>query len=130
MMSEAHGHEILSALIDREPVDPDRLARVLEDADARAMLVDFVRLRAALDHGEPSAAASPTARTLMGLRGGVGTWWLGSAAALVLLAAGVGGGVWLGERLTEERPPLPSRVVQFVPGVDWNPSQGGGHGGL
>jgi hypothetical protein len=39
--------EVLSALIDREPVDPDVLARVLDEPDGRAMLVDFVRVRLA-----------------------------------------------------------------------------------
>ena len=38
-------YTVLSALIDREVVDPDALAIALEDPDGRARLVDFVRLR-------------------------------------------------------------------------------------
>jgi hypothetical protein len=49
--------EVLSALIDREPVDPDVLARVLEEPEGRAMLVDFVRVRAAVNADEPEEAA-------------------------------------------------------------------------
>jgi hypothetical protein len=111
---------VLSALIDREPVDADQLALVLEDSEARALLVDFVRLRQTLAADEdelasfaPPAHASPlrVRRVLRPL-----------AAALLLSAAGAGG-VWLGERREQERPPTPSRVIAYTPGVDWNPRQ-------
>ena len=45
--------DVLSALIDREPVDPDVLARVLEEPANRALLVDFVRTRARVQQDEP-----------------------------------------------------------------------------
>ena len=37
--------ETLSAFVDGETVDLDRLALALEDAEARRALVDFARLR-------------------------------------------------------------------------------------
>ena len=47
---------VLSALMDRERVDPDELALVLEDQDARHLLVDFVRLRVAIAADADEAA--------------------------------------------------------------------------
>jgi hypothetical protein len=45
--------------------------------------------------------------------------WLARAALILLpLLAGAAGGAWFVE-LRESRPPTPSRVVQFVAGVDW-----------
>jgi hypothetical protein len=102
--------QILSALIDREPVDADVLARVLEEPANRALLVDFVRLRAATDAGEPGAwewrppvgvAASP------GRRGPA--WWR-AVAAVLLVAFGMGAGWWLS---AHEAPPAPDRIVRF-----------------
>lgn len=112
------GREVLSALIDREAVDPDVLAWLLEDREARALLVDFVRLREAVaaDEDDP-AQASIEAAALRTQRGWAG-WWRAAAAAL-LLTGGAGGGFWLGERLAEDGPPDPARIVEFKPGVDW-----------
>jgi hypothetical protein len=110
---------VLSALLDREAVDPDELARVLEAPEARALLVDFVRLRRELaidlDDGVHALAigVTPVARTSQGAR------WLRPLAAALLLTAAGAGGMWLGEQRREDRPPQPSRVVSFTPGVDW-----------
>jgi hypothetical protein len=112
-------HAVLSALIDRETVDADELARVLEEPAARALLVDFVRLRQAINADDLAAEplfaprpAAPTPRRLL----------RPLAAALLVAGAGLGG-LWLGERRDQERPPTPSRVVSFTPGVDWNQQQ-------
>lgn len=115
MTSDAR--ELLSALIDREPVDPGVLAEVLEDRDARAMLVDFVRLRglvaADADRGSPEVGRRPTPR----VRTTQPRWLAVAAAALLSVAAA---GWWLLERAADhEVPPAPSRVVQFERGVDW-----------
>jgi len=111
-MTDTETSELLSALLDREPVDPDRLAALLEDPDARALLVDFVRLRSALrDDGldvgkvEPSRAIPrrTIARPLLAV-----------AAALLLVAAGA----LIGTRLStdaDDRPPEPTRVVRLQP---------------
>jgi hypothetical protein len=112
--------EVLSALIDREPVDADVLARVLEDPANRRLLVDFVRLRAAAQAEMPGEAewqpaAVVTARQSRVVAGP----WARAAAALLLVGAGAGGGAWVHEYATRERPPEPDRVVEFNTGVDW-----------
>ena len=56
-MTMSDAREVLSALIDREPVDPDVLAALLEEAANRRLLVDFVRLRAAVRTDEDEGAA-------------------------------------------------------------------------
>lgn len=112
--------ELLSALIDREPVDPDVLARVLEKPKPRTLLVDFVRLRASLlddEHEVPAERRAAPIPTASGRR--FGRTWMRVAAALVLVAA-ASGGLWVRAWLTEDRPPTPARVVEFQPGVDWH----------
>ena len=106
--------ELLSALIDREPVDPDSLAAALDDPEARRALVAFARVRAELhapvpgenewlaSHRAPSTA--PSWRH---------PWRLAAAAAL--LAAGVGAGVFAERYAAADRPPEPTRVVQLDP---------------
>jgi hypothetical protein len=106
---------LLSALIDREPVDADRLGEVLETPAGRALLVDFVRLRV-LVREEPPGAAVAWARVRaehvphrIVLR---------TAAAVVVFAVGLAGGAWW-KNSQEAQPPAPHRVVQFEPGVEW-----------
>ena len=106
---------VLSALMDREPVDPDALSATINTAEGRAALVDLVRLRtlvaAELD-SEPAIQAQRSSAVI-----GSGAWrWV--AAALIPFAVGLGGGYWWRVR-AESRPPTPTRIVQFVPGVDW-----------
>jgi len=105
---------VLSALIDREPVDPGALAAALEDPAARAELVDFVRLRNRL--GEELADEEPAAHARAPSRAKA---WLARAAMVLLsLTAGTAAGaLWVEWR--ESRPPEPDRIVRFVPGVDW-----------
>ena len=107
---------LLSALIDREDVDPDALALALDDPAGRAQLVDFVRLRVRV-HDElmdPPAAAPALGRRHSSPR----MWTVRAALVLLPLALGAAGGAWWVER-RESQPPTPTRVVQFVPGVDW-----------
>lgn len=106
---------VLSALIDREIVDPDALASALDAPDGRALLVDFVRLRALVAADVDAEITQPSAAfATQRFR----TGWKLVAAAMVPLVLGLGGGYWWRER-AESRPPTPSRIVQFVPGVDW-----------
>ena len=101
--------EVLSALIDREAVDPAVLARVLEQPANRQMLVDFVRLRAALpEHEQASGAGWVSPAPSRGR-------WLRVAAVFALLAAGGAGGAWLESYTTRDRPPEPDRVVRLQP---------------
>lgn len=112
---------VLSAFLDHEPVDPDALAAALDDPEARAALVDFVRLRQGLGPASEALPASlqtlrrrPVVRT-MALR------WSAAAALLVLVfLAG-----WMAPRPAGDTrgvtaPPDPVRVEKFVPGVDWS----------
>lgn len=114
---------IISALVDQEPVDPDALVKALEDPDARAALVDFVRLRR-----EVAAAPEPIPTSLATLRRppfgrAMAIRWSAAAALLVLVfLAG-----WMAPRpfgsvlqISEAAPPQPARVEKFVPGVDWS----------
>jgi hypothetical protein len=106
--------EVLSALIDRETVDPDTLARVLEDPAGQRALVDFVRLRVAtLADDSPIPVWQPTPRTPPRF------WsqraWARAAAILLLCVAAAGGGAWIQRYVSRERPPVPARVVQFDP---------------
>jgi hypothetical protein len=117
-MTTDERYAVLSALIDREPVDPDQLAAALDDRAGRQVLVDFVCLRAKVarehdaDEEGPRGHVAPASRMRA-------TRFLQLAAAILLpLALGLGGGYWW--RLREQgRPPTPTRVLQFVPGVDW-----------
>jgi hypothetical protein len=119
--------EILSALIDREAVDADELARVLEQPRARSLLVDFVRLRAMLSHDSQRSHENETTVGTGGLRRQA-QWsvhpliqgrWGHAAAAAMLTAAGLSVGVWLGHRQVDGGPPTPIHTVQFQPGVEW-----------
>ena len=114
--------EVLSALIDREPVDPDVLAHLLEDPSNRALLVEFVRLRAALHNAsEPGVPDLMATDHLAGLaQDTAGATvalppWLRVAAMVLLLVLGAGGGAWLQYHWSIERPPQPDRIVRLEP---------------
>jgi hypothetical protein len=107
--------DVLSALIDREPVDPDALAEALADPEGRARLVDFIRLRARVT---ADGASDEGPRFVVRDRSRMKTWSVRAALVLLPLVVGAAGGAWYVERM-DSRPPTPDRVVQFVPGVDW-----------
>jgi hypothetical protein len=110
-MTEHAVHELLSALLDREPVDPGALAATLEDAEARALLVDFVRLRAVL---QPDGLDAPAVTSPPPVRRTPARAMLQLAAAVLLVALGA----LAGHRLSPgdvEPPPEPTRVVPLVP---------------
>ena len=113
-MTTEERFEVLSALLDREAVDPDALARALDDPAGRAQLVDFARLRArvqlefSVGDPIPSRSRPSSARR-----------WLARVALVLLpLSLGLVGGAWWVEQ-RDMRPPTPDRVVRLVPGVDW-----------
>jgi len=108
---------VLSALIDREPVDADALALALDEPEGRQVLVDFIRLRGAVI--SELDTDKQTSLPLVHAKGaGVLRLWRLAAMVLLPLMVGVGGGYWWRER-EQRRPPTPTRVIQFVPGVDW-----------
>ena len=107
--------EMLSALMDREPVDPGALARALDDPEARHALVAFATLRQRLHApapGEQAWLAGPVQRLAAASRPG-GRWRLAAAAAL--LVAGLGAGIGAERYRAQQRPPEPTRVVQLDP---------------
>lgn len=118
-MTSDERHAVFSALIDREDVDPDALAVALDDPAGRALLVDFVRLRVELQHEDGGAADADSNRALPPGRSHVRMWRL-VATLLLPLAIGLASGWWIGDRSRQERPPTPTQVVSFTPGVDWN----------
>ena len=110
-MTISESHDVLSALLDREPVDPDQLAALLERAEARALLVDFVRLRAAL-HPE-AGETRPVLSALTPPRRTAARPLFQIAAAVLLVALGA----LAGSQLTPgegDAPPEPTRVVPLV----------------
>jgi hypothetical protein len=113
--------EILSALLDGEPVDPALLAASLEDADARAALVDFVRLREAARSDDSPLPASLQRLRQTGRSHRVIRY---AAAAAVLVLMFVAGLLTPRPGRTDpagtDEPPQPTRVEKFEPGVDWH----------
>lgn len=103
--------EVLSALLDREAVDADALALVLEEAAHRRLLIDFVRLRAALYEPAvdvPPVTSPPPARRRP---------WRTAAAALVLAGMSGTAGAWFAGTVVrgDDDPPEPTRVVRLEP---------------
>jgi hypothetical protein len=108
-MNESDSRELLSALLDREPVDAGALATILEDREARALLVDFVRMRSAF--AEPAAVPQLTPRAAARSRT-VARMAFQIAAALLLVTLGA----FVGRRLAAsdpDAPPEPTRVVKL-----------------
>jgi negative regulator of sigma E activity len=107
--------ELLSALMDREAVDPDALALALEDAEARRALVAFASVRQALHVPAPGEAEwlAAHAPRVAASRRHTDRWRLVAAAAL--LVAGLGAGVVAERYRSQQRPPEPSRIVQLDP---------------
>ena len=120
--------EVLSALLDGEPVAPDVLAAALLAPGAREALVDFAGLRAELgaDDSRPSPGLYRAMDRVFGRhRGHVRPVWrlMQSAAAVVVLVLAALGAMSLRTRFYgrgPEEPPLPTRIIQFTPGVDWH----------
>ena len=106
--------ELLSALIDREPVDPDALAVALDNPEARGALVAFARVRAELHAPVPGEREWMATRQVPGAAPPRRQLWR-LAAAAVLLAAGLGAGVFAERYAGRDRPPAPARVVQLDP---------------
>jgi negative regulator of sigma E activity len=110
--------ELLSALLDREPVDADALARLLDDAEGRRTLVAFAALRSRAQAAVPGEAEW-LRRHRLPARRSHGAWRLVGAAAALVVAVAVG--MYVEQQRSREVPPAPARVVQFEP----CPSNGG-----
>ncbi len=115
--------ETLSAFVDGEPVDLERLSAALEDADARRALVDFVRLR---ELARSDTAPLPPSLGQLRKTSAKGHLLRLAAAAAVLLLVFIAGLLtpvpWDdGGSSGVQPPPQPVRVERFEPGVDWHP---------
>ena len=105
-------HEVISALLDNEPFDPNELADALGNPAGRALLIDLVMLRRIVQSGEP-VPALPTASRVRRY-----SWRVAAAAAVLVLS--IAGGYLAGERRTETvsaAAPAPTRVVEAEPFV-------------
>ena len=126
--------ELLSAFIDGEAVDPTELAAALAAPGARELLRDFVLLRAELhDDGErPGAEFYRRMERALEERTVSRPWWRRAipvpapalAAATLIGALVVGWVIQQGGTPAEEMPPQPDRLLEFVPGVDWQRQEG------
>jgi hypothetical protein len=104
-------HDVISALLDDEPFDPEELLEALSDPAGRALLIDLVALRRIV---QPRDVTPPLA-ALNAVR--PRPWqWLAAAAALILaLVGGYAAGVRRGGTETLAGAPPPTRIVQAVP---------------
>ena len=124
-MTEIHT-QILSAFCDGEIVDPDLLAAALADPRGREALVDFARLRAALGPAGALPASLASLRAA-GVRSRIQVWTVAVAAAAMVLLIVAAASLLprsLNTRNADQPPPSPTRVLRFVPGVDWH-AEGG-----
>jgi hypothetical protein len=122
-MTDTHS-DVLSAFCDGAVVDPDLLAAALADPHARAALVDFARLRAAVASSGPLPESLTRLRPAAVRRRQLWAAFAGAAAmlALVALTFSMLPRSWFTGGATEG-PPSPTRVVRFEPGVDWGPER-------
>jgi hypothetical protein len=119
--------EVLSAVLDGDPVDIATLEAALADTEGRQVFVDFVRVRqtAASDNATPRREFSERALEQLTVSRRIRARGLPYplAAAAVILAMLLGSLVNL-DSIRQERPaapPEPARVLRFEPGVDWKP---------
>lgn len=122
----AEEFEVLSAMLDGEPVEIHELESALNSPSGRRVLLDFVRLRNDARGGEeaPRPQFYERARREMSpprsfLRRQVP---LPVAAAAVILAAVLASALNTGMFKREPPPAAPpeaTRVLRFEPGVDW-----------
>ena len=104
-------HEVISALLDNESIDPQELAAALSDPAGRQLLIDFVALR----HVVQPADAVPPIRAVDRPRR---PWRVVAAAAALFLALATGyvaGDRQGGATSPSNEAPRPARVVQAVP---------------
>ncbi|OFW04356.1 MAG: hypothetical protein A3H96_27495 [Acidobacteria bacterium RIFCSPLOWO2_02_FULL_67_36] len=122
-MNETHT-SVLSAFCDGEPVDPDAFAAALADSLAREALVAFVRVRRAVQTGPEQML--PASLAVM-RRPHRPVWRMSiplPAVAALLLVVLLGAWMVLPRPAapsapSSDTPPTPTRVVKYVPGVDW-----------
>lgn len=134
--------DVLDAFADGEPVSAGALDAALSDVHGRAYLLDLLALRGLIDRAAveppPQVARRPEQRRTAGPM---------PVAAAVVLVACLGAGIGIGWRLAamarlpdtptpaDARPvvlpaveiaaPVPTQIIRFEPGVDWQDAVGG-----
>jgi hypothetical protein len=122
------GFEVLSAVLDGDPVDIAQLETTLDNSEGRRAFVDFVRVRqtAASDNATPRREFYEGVVRDLTLNQPVRRRGL----PFPLAAAAVLGAMLFGSMLdlnfirrdaVPAAPPEPTRVLRFEPGVDWQP---------
>ena len=103
-------HDVISALLDDRPFNPEELADALNDPAGRALLIDLIVLRRIVQPADPVPAMTlPRAA-------GRQPWRVFAAAAALVLA--LAGGYFAGARreiTTSAEAPPPTRTVAAVP---------------
>ena len=119
--------EALSAFVDGEPVETPLLAEALASEEARALLLDAMLLRAAVALEGSHDLQALDQRVLRALDAAEprkpfrAPLWAAAAAAVLLLALGIGA-LRLWRRGASDAPPPATREVTFTYGVDWRQS--------
>jgi hypothetical protein len=113
--------EVLSAFLDGESVDPAHLAAAFEDPEARAALLDFVRLREAARADSDALPASLVQLRRSGPRYPVLRWAAAAAVLVLMFVAGLMAPQPWRNPASGDTPPQPTRIERFEPGVDWHP---------
>ena len=120
--------EVLSALVDGEAVRAEELAAALELPGAHSALVDFVRIREAVenDPARPTDAFHarigrrlPQLERSDGSRGRRAARWAAVAALAVLIPLGVYMISQPAADTARPQAPEPTHVLSYEPGVDW-----------
>ena len=118
--------DLLSAFLDGEEVRTAEILGLLDTPSGQRAALDFLRLRAATQsEARPSEAFYERVRPLLIRRGPrAGHWINWRFAAGLVLSATVG--LWAGSTFVEppvDGPPVPVRIVEFEPGVDWQSTE-------
>lgn len=104
-------HEVISAFLDDEPFEADRLAEALSEPDGRALLLDLVALRHMMQ--PPESASFEPRRTPSPLRA-----LIAAAAVVIALVSGYVVGQQRSENARSEAPPA-TRIIEST--TDWQP---------
>lgn len=103
-------HDVISALLDNEPFDPEELLAALSEPSGRELLIDLVALRRIVQPPEPA----PPMREVRPVERRPWTMMAAAAAVLIALAGGYVAGSRQAIETSAGAPPA-TRIVQAVP---------------
>jgi len=121
-------HELISAFIDGESVDPARLAHALGTPAGREYLVDLLRLGALVAEAETDAVGEAPGSVRKDSR----RWLVAAAVVLVVGLGAFAAGMQAGQQAfptsttaQQQDAPLPDRVIELRAGIEWRNTLGG-----